>query len=85
MLRDDELLERMEKKEDYMILYRSYSCMKNMLKAKENNEDGFPRQWIENLDVPSKLCEYTPEQYERVQEIKEELKCLARELELKVM
>ena len=85
MLRDDELLERMEQKEDYMILYRFYSCVKNMLKAKENNEEYFPQQWIGNLDIPSKLCEYTPEQCENVQEVKAELEYLARKLELKAI
>ena len=85
MLRDDELLDRMEQEEDYMILYRLYSCVKKMLKAKENNEEYFPKQWIDNLDIPSKLCEYTPEQYENVQEVKAELECLARKLELKAI
>lgn len=41
-----------------------------------------PRNWIDSMDIPSVTCEYTEEQWERIQEMKGNLECLARELEL---
>ena len=33
-----------------------------------------PQNWIDNFDIPSTSCEYTEEQWEKVQEMKEDLK-----------
>ena len=81
-MRDEELLEQMEKQESYMILYRFQNCVKQMLKAKQKKETVIPENWIENFDVPCTTCEYTREQWENVQELKRILECLAKELGL---
>lgn len=41
-----------------------------------------PKSWIENLEVPSIICEYSAEQCEKMKEVKEDLACLANELGL---
>lgn len=81
-MRDEELLEQMEQRENYMILYRFQNCVRNMLKAKLKKETIVPRNWIDNLDIPSITCEYREEQWEKVKDMKEDLECLAGELGL---
>lgn len=81
-MNDEELLEAMEQRESYMLLYRFQNCVKNMLKAKQMEEVMIPKSWIENLEVPSIICEYSAEQCEKMKEVKEDLACLANELGL---
>lgn len=81
-MRDEELLEQVEERENYMILYRFQNCVRNMLKVKQKKEDFVPQSWIERLEIPSTACEYTSEQWEQVQGMKTDLECLANELDL---
>ena len=81
-MRDEELLDRMEQRENYMILYRFQNCVRNMLKAKLEKETMIPMNWIDNMDIPSITCEYTEEHWKKVKGMKEDLECLAGELGL---
>ena len=81
-MRDEILLEQMEQRENYMILYRFQNCVRNMLKAKLEKETMIPMNWIDIMDIPSITCEYTEEQWEEVKGMKENLECLAGELGL---
>ena len=81
-MRDEEVMEQMEKQESYMILYRFHNCVRNMLKSKQKKETFITENRIENFDTPSITCEYTAEQWEMVQELKKELECLSAELGL---
>jgi len=81
-MRDEELLEQMEQRENYMILYRFQNCVRNMLKAKLEKETMIPMNWIDHMDIPSITCEYTEEQWKKVKGMKADLECLAGELGL---
>ena len=81
-MNDEELLEAMEQRESYMLLYRYQNCVKNMLKVKQKKETWIPRNWIDSFDMPSITFEYSVEPCERMQEVKENLVCLANELGL---
>lgn len=74
---EDELVETRE----FESIYRRYrNCIVRMFNAKENGEIFILKRWIEELNEPTESCSYTAEQWEKVQELKEELKKFAKML-----
>ena len=72
--RDEELVYR---REDASIMARYRACVVQMAKRKQNGEKEVPKWLFDALDVPGTICEYSAEQWERVQEYKDELKRIA--------
>ena len=83
-MNDEELLEAMEQRESYMLLYRFQNCVKNMLKAKQKKETWIPRSWLDSFYTPSITCEYSIEQCDKMLEIRVDLVRLAYELGLEL-
>lgn len=79
-MKNEALLEQMEKRESYMILYRFQNAVKNLLKAKQKKRTFISKNWIDSFDIPNTTCEYTETQWEMVQDLKKDLEDLAMEL-----
>ena len=67
----------LEALEDVQIYRRFYMIAKKILKSKIKKKYFIPRKWIEQLDVPTVMPEYTEPQFETVGELKYDLEELA--------